>query len=74
MTHTLCPLARLLGRSGRTIFEIVWVYRCGLLFGNTVWATSIVLSSFMGDWRSATLWLLQRRGSIVIFGFTPHLN
>jgi predicted membrane-bound spermidine synthase len=30
------------------IFEIVWFYRCGLLLGNTVWATSIVLSSFMG--------------------------
>ncbi len=27
---------------------MVWVYRCGLLFGNTVWAASIVLSSFMG--------------------------
>src|SRR5690349_2627727 len=29
------------------MFEIVWVYRCGLLLGNTVWAASIVLSSFM---------------------------
>src|SRR5947207_15577347 len=30
------------------IFEIVWFHRCGLVFGNSVWATSIVLSSFMG--------------------------
>jgi predicted membrane-bound spermidine synthase len=30
------------------IFEVVWFYRCGLVFGNTAWATSIVLSSFMG--------------------------
>src|SRR2546430_1840754 len=30
------------------MFEIVWVYRCGLVFGNSVWAASIVLSSFMG--------------------------
>lgn len=30
------------------IFEIVWLYRCGLVFGNSAWATSIVLSSFMG--------------------------
>jgi spermidine synthase len=30
------------------IFEIVWFYRCGLVFGNTVWAASITLSSFMG--------------------------
>jgi predicted membrane-bound spermidine synthase len=34
------------GASG-LIFEVVWVYKCGLLFGNTLWATSIVLSSFM---------------------------
>jgi len=30
------------------IFEIVWLYRCGLVFGSSAWATSIVLSSFMG--------------------------
>jgi spermidine synthase len=30
------------------VFEIVWFYRCGLVFGNSVWAASIVLSSFMG--------------------------
>jgi spermidine synthase len=30
------------------MFEIVWFYRCGLVFGNSVWAASIVLSSFMG--------------------------
>src|SRR5262245_8341170 len=29
------------------LFEIVWFHRCGLVFGNSVWATSIVLSSFM---------------------------
>ena len=29
-------------------FEIVWFYRCGLVFGNTAWAAAIVLSSFMG--------------------------
>ncbi|HEX7793317.1 MAG TPA: hypothetical protein VF456_03155 [Vicinamibacterales bacterium] len=34
------------GASG-LIFEMVWVYKCGLLFGNTLWAASIVLSSFM---------------------------
>jgi spermidine synthase len=30
------------------IFEVVWFHRCGLVFGNSVWSTSIVLSSFMG--------------------------
>ena len=29
-------------------FEIVWFYRCSLVFGNTVWAASLALSSFMG--------------------------
>jgi len=30
------------------IFEMVWFHRSGLVFGNSVWATSLVLSSFMG--------------------------
>ena len=30
------------------IFEMVWLHRGGLVFGNSVWATSLVLSSFMG--------------------------
>jgi predicted membrane-bound spermidine synthase len=30
------------------IFEVVWFHRAGLVFGNSVWSTSIVLASFMG--------------------------
>ena len=30
------------------IFEAVWFHRSGLVFGSSVWATSLVLSSFMG--------------------------
>jgi spermidine synthase len=30
------------------IFEIVWLQRCGLVFGNSIWSTSLVLSSYMG--------------------------
>jgi spermidine synthase len=30
------------------IFEVAWFHRCGLVFGNSIWSTSIVLSSFMG--------------------------
>src|SRR5712691_3229612 len=41
-------LAFFLSGAAGLIFEMVWIYRCGLLFGNTVWATSIVLSSYMG--------------------------
>ncbi|MBZ5560078.1 MAG: spermidine synthase [Acidobacteriia bacterium] len=29
------------------IFEVVWFHRAGLVFGNSVWAASLVLSSFM---------------------------
>ncbi|MBI3401854.1 MAG: spermidine synthase [Acidobacteria bacterium] len=29
------------------IFEVVWFHRAGLTFGNSVWAASLVLSSFM---------------------------
>jgi predicted membrane-bound spermidine synthase len=29
------------------IFEVVWFHRAGLAFGNSVWAASLVLSSFM---------------------------
>jgi spermidine synthase len=29
------------------IFEVVWFNRSGLVFGNSVWAASLVLSSFM---------------------------
>jgi predicted membrane-bound spermidine synthase len=30
------------------IFEILWFHQAGLVFGNSVWATSMTLSSFMG--------------------------
>ena len=30
------------------IFEVVWFHRAGLVFGNSIWSTSIVLASFMG--------------------------
>src|SRR5262245_17088296 len=29
------------------IFQVVWFHRAGLVFGNSIWSTSIVLSSFM---------------------------
>ena len=35
------------GASG-LIFEMVWFHRSSLVFGSSVWATSLVLSSFMG--------------------------
>src|SRR5436190_19234790 len=35
------------GASG-LIFEMVWFHRASLVFGGSVWSTTLVLSSFMG--------------------------
>jgi spermidine synthase len=45
--HLLCGVLFLSGCSA-LIFESVWFYLCGLVFGNSVWASGAVLSSFMG--------------------------
>jgi len=41
-------LAVILSGAAGLIFQIVWLYECGLAFGNSLWAATIVLSSFMG--------------------------
>ncbi|MCP4022464.1 MAG: spermidine synthase, partial [Desulfobacteraceae bacterium] len=46
MTTILCAVFFLSGASA-LIFESLWFQLSGLTFGNSVWATSIVLSSFM---------------------------
>lgn len=43
----LAVLSFLSGMAGLA-FEMVWFHRTGLVFGNSIWSTSIVLSSFMG--------------------------
>ena len=30
------------------VFETTWFHRAGLVFGSSVWSTTLVLSSFMG--------------------------
>ncbi|MDY6973604.1 MAG: spermidine synthase [Thermodesulfobacteriota bacterium] len=47
MTSILCVIFFLSGASA-LIFEMLWFHLSGLVFGNSVWATSIVLCSFMG--------------------------
>ena len=47
MTIVLCAVFFLSGASA-LIFETLWFQLSGLIFGKSVWATSIVLSSFMG--------------------------
>jgi predicted membrane-bound spermidine synthase len=42
------PLIFFASGAAGLIFELVWFYRCSLVFGSSVWAATIVLSSFMG--------------------------
>src|SRR5260370_3072584 len=43
------------------IFEIVWFHRAGLVFGNDLWSTSLVLSTYMGG-------LALGNGLVVAYG------
>lgn len=47
MTATLCIIFSLSGASA-LIFEVLWFNLLGLSLGNSIWATTMVLSSFMG--------------------------
>ncbi len=57
----LCIIFFLSGASA-LIFEAIWFQLSGLTFGNSVWAASIVLSSFMGG-------LALGNGITVFFGY-----
>jgi spermidine synthase len=46
MTWILCTLFFLSGAAA-LLFETLWFHQAGLTFGNSVWASAIVLSSFM---------------------------
>ena len=46
MTALLCALFFLSGVAA-LLFEALWFQRAGLAFGNGVWASSVVLASFM---------------------------
>lgn len=47
MPTLLCTIFFLSGAAA-LIFEIIWFQLSGIAFGNSVWASSIVLASFMG--------------------------
>lgn len=46
-THWIC-LVFFLSGGAALIFETIWFRQTGLVFGNSVWAASLVLASFMG--------------------------
>ncbi len=47
MTRLLCTIFLISGSSA-LMFEALWFRQAGLAFGNSIWASSLVLSGFMG--------------------------
>lgn len=62
----------LLSGSAGLIFENVWLHRAGLVFGNTVWSTSVVLAAFMGGMALGSALIASRvprdRSSLRLYG------
>lgn len=48
MVQTLLPAIFFLSGCAALIFENLWFYQAGITFGNSVWASSLVLAGFMG--------------------------
>jgi predicted membrane-bound spermidine synthase len=48
MVTTLLPAIFFLSGCAALIFENLWFYQAGITFGNSVWASSLVLAGFMG--------------------------
>src|SRR3990170_2614090 len=47
MAAALCSIFFLSGAAG-LLFQTLWLRQAGLVFGNSVWTSSLVLASFMG--------------------------
>jgi predicted membrane-bound spermidine synthase len=64
MTLILCAIFFVSGASA-LIFETLWFHQAGIAFGNSVWASSLVLSGFMGGLAlgsAAAVWRGDRLG------------
>jgi predicted membrane-bound spermidine synthase len=48
MAATVLPAIFFLSGCSALIFENLWFYQAGITFGNSVWASSLVLAGFMG--------------------------
>ncbi|MEM7138361.1 MAG: spermidine synthase [Myxococcota bacterium] len=48
MVSTLLPAIFFLSGCAALLFENLWFYQAGITFGNSVWASSLVLAGFMG--------------------------
>ena len=54
------------------VFQIVWLYRCGLVLGSSVAAVTVVLSGFMGGLAAgnalAAIWAARVRRLLLLYG------
>jgi spermidine synthase len=48
MVTTLLPAIFFLSGCSALLFENLWFYQAGITFGNSIWASSLVLAGFMG--------------------------
>jgi len=48
MAGTVLPAIFFLSGCAALVFENLWFYQAGITFGNSVWASSLVLAGFMG--------------------------
>ena len=46
-SHAVLAIISVLSGAAALVFETVWFHRAGLVFGSSVWSTTLVLSSFM---------------------------
>ena len=60
MTVLLCVMFFTSGVAA-LLFETLWFHQAGLTLGNTVWASSLVLASFMGGLAIGN-WVVARFG------------
>lgn len=63
MTRLLCTFFLISGASA-LIFETLWFRQAGLAFGNSVWASSLVLSGFMGGLALGNALAIRERGRL----------
>ena len=67
--HISLAIMLCLSGAAGLIFEMVWFHLAGLVLGNSVWSTSIVMSSFMAGialGNLATSWVGDRAARLIV--------
>ncbi|VAX29557.1 FIG00603552: hypothetical protein [hydrothermal vent metagenome] len=63
MTRLLCTIFLISGSSA-LMFEALWFRQAGLAFGNSIWASSLVLSGFMGGLALGNALAIREKGRL----------